>query len=93
MTRNETRCPHSVERVEPVRAKIATRRPSVALQLADEIAGIDAERLGDLEHFNEVKPALAMLVFRDERLRPAELEGELRLADAPHPTRLDEPFT
>ena len=46
-----------------------------ALQLRYEIAQIDLQNLGDLEHLHEVEPSFATFVLGYERLWPSELLG------------------
>jgi hypothetical protein len=48
-------------------------------QLNDEIAHIDLQRFGDLEHFDKVEPSFATFVLGDKRLWSPELLGELHL--------------
>jgi len=52
-------------------------------ELADDLDGTEANRAGEAQELNDVKPALAALEERDEGLRLAESGTDLGLAQSP----------
>ncbi len=51
---------------------------------------VEMKRLGHVEEFHDIKPALAALIFGDEGLHARQFSGEFRLADAGGAARFDE---
>ena len=48
-------------------------------QFVEELAGVEAKHLGDVEKLDEIDPTLARLDVRHERLMPAKFPGEVAL--------------
>ncbi len=55
------------------------------------VVRIDAEHLRDFDQLDDIEPPLTAFVFGNERLRPAELVGDLLLGEAGVLAGLDQP--
>lgn len=87
---------HSVDRPPPSLGKVGPEtggsllKSSCPPDLVDQVAAIDAERVGDLENLDEVEASRAPLVFGDKRLRTAESRCEPDLGQPSIATRRDQ---
>ena len=72
-------------------AAVCATRPAADLvprglaQLLDQRRRVEADRLGEIEKFDQIDPALATLDLADERLMPAETGNGLASNDPDQP--------
>ena len=52
-------------------------------KVRQQCAGVRFKRLGDLDEFNDIQPALAAFIFGDKGLRAIEPFGNIGLRELP----------